>query len=539
MKTTSLYVNNILYNKLNTDLSDLAVLERAVNEFSFQSTYLHELYSGDIKIDDASIRIERTLKSLVDEVFILSLTRKIHQSILCCLRTYVSLNQQRQAELIYSEKIIEPVLSKIFTNKNLERHNHNLNLLYSEALQFLNSDVKSLVDLVRTNSGLKDFNFIVNSYWKIANKLLQDNLPHITAPGNPELFQKRFQDTWEFLTTIAGKVDPSLIYEESFQEHMKRFNLPVYFEIRFQQISASFETDIIENSFQTTNEHGFLKLKVSVACWRSIQHCFHPEVFLAHLSDQFIKLSLLLLSRYLYYVDAAIKNEQQPMKEEYIVHLILDMGNLKKLLGLQREGDVSRSIYKIVPKDLWIFIEQIIKSNDKLLDTASEKLTNYLIDYKVEQSATLLQQISAIPRLYRRTNKFAPTEESNYIRNVVLPLENFHKNNQALLTSNIDNIMDRCVNKISQQYMTLVEEVLRSVCKTEESLRRLKSRNVSTMDDPSAKSDLTSDEAKIREQIKLDVKYFVTHVSNNKKKFNIFRLILIFLTDGSFCIRKR
>lgn len=148
MKLTSIYVNNIINKRLGGDISDIAVLERAVDEFSFQSIYLKELYPGEIKKDDTSAEIEKILKTLVDQIFIQSLQKNMQRSIVCCLRTYVSLNQQSQAELIYSSKIVEPVLRRIFTNSNLERHNHRLIFLYQEALQFLNKDVKYLVDLI-------------------------------------------------------------------------------------------------------------------------------------------------------------------------------------------------------------------------------------------------------------------------------------------------------------------------------------------------------------------------------------------------------
>lgn len=64
------------------------------------------------------------------------------------------------------------------------------------------------------------------------------------------------------------------------------------------------------------------------------------------------------------------------------------------------------------------------------------------------------------------------------------------------------------------RYVSLVQEVLRSVCKTEESLRRLKNRNLTNNDDSLAQTngDATSDEAKIREQIKLDVGHFIREV---------------------------
>lgn len=298
---------------------------------------------------------------------------------------------------------------------------------------------------------MKGFNFIVNSYWRIADKLLQENLPHVTAPGNPELFQKRFHDTWQFLFAIANRVNPSLIYESSFQNHMKRFNLAVYFEIRFQQISASFETDIVEKIHEPASKHPFLKLKVSAAFWRSINHCFHSEVYLAHLSDQFIKLSLLLLSRFLFFIDTIIRNEKEPPSEEFVVNLMLDINSLKQSLGTKRIHDIPNSIYKILPKNLWEYIKQIIQINEKMLSESQEKLKNYLIGYKVEQSVSLLQQISAIPRLYRRTNKFAPTEESSYVRDVVCPIEKFYNDNQKLLGDSLRDIMDTCINKIGEQ----------------------------------------------------------------------------------------
>lgn len=51
-----------------------------------------------------------------------------------------------------------------------------------------------------------------------------------------------------------------------------------------------------------------------------------------------------------------------------------------------------------------------------------------------------------------------------------------------------------------------------SVCKIEESLRRLKSKNVNPNEEASPQTDTMSDEMKIREQIKYDVAYFLEKV---------------------------
>lgn len=69
------------------------------------------------------------------------------------------------------------------------------------------------------------------------------------------------------------------------------------------------------------------------------------------------------------------------------------------------------------------------------------------------------------------------------------------------------------------------------MCKTEESLRRLKNRNTHVMETSleDLESDKMSDEMKIREQIKLDVCYFVDKVIQIFKCCN-YNYILILQT---------
>lgn len=66
------------------------------------------------------------------------------------------------------------------------------------------------------------------------------------------------------------------------------------------------------------------------------------------------------------------------------------------------------------------------------------------------------------------------------------------------------------------RFLAHVQEVLNNVCKTEESLRRLKNRNQPASEDVGQGSgDTISDEKKIRGQIKLDINYFTATVSNS------------------------
>lgn len=93
--------------------------------------------------------------------------------------------------------------------------------------------------------------------------------------------------------------------DPSFKDHMRRFNLPVYYEIRFQQIDGNFEKYMLSKpspEIYNANQDVYC-LKITTALLEAISRCFESDVFLEHLSDQFIKLSMLLLSRYLKWFD--------------------------------------------------------------------------------------------------------------------------------------------------------------------------------------------------------------------------------------------
>lgn len=157
---------------------------------------------------------------------------------------------------------------------------------------------------------LKGFNFVINSFWVEVDKQLRENLPTITAPGNPNVFQKRFKETWQFFTEIAKKCDNInlLRTDKTFQDHVKQFNLPVYFEIRFQQIVTHLEEEILTcKSVYESNSEQLFKIKMSTAIWESIKQCFEDDTFLVLLADQFLKLSMLIVSRYLTWLDSYIQ----------------------------------------------------------------------------------------------------------------------------------------------------------------------------------------------------------------------------------------
>lgn len=93
----------------------------------------------------------------------------------------------------------------------------------------------------------------------------------------------------------------------SFENHIKSFNLAVYYEIRYQQISTRFESVLIKTNknielCEMNSRESAFKLNICHEYWSCSELCFRSDIFIEQLIEHFFKLSMLLLSRLLHFV---------------------------------------------------------------------------------------------------------------------------------------------------------------------------------------------------------------------------------------------
>ncbi|XP_044765153.1 conserved oligomeric Golgi complex subunit 2 [Coccinella septempunctata] len=510
----SLYVDNIIRNIQSNDMESLINLERAIYKYSFQRNYLLELGVSETKGTKSGL--ENKLLNMIHQQFLRALKDKDSNSIARCLRMYSNLDKEKEAEEFYQLRFVRTALQPMYSEKNLDKFNQDINKIYNDTLNFLYNDMKILDDVLKENTDLQDsFNFILNSFWVEVDRQCRKGLPHITAPGNPELFQKRFVSTWNLLTEIAKKCGRENMIKEnpSFQDHIKRFNLPVYFEIRFQQIASQFETDLMIKPNDSSihngeNDFGF-KLKITLNLYVALKKCFDSNVFIDQLADHFLKFSMFLLSRYIMWFKKALEQPYTDMNWEYfIMNSLVDFKKILKLLGDKEALDSDENLYSIFPNIMKPVIVKVFENNNKMITQFSVYLSDHLASLKVNEISEQLQNVTAIPRLFRRTNRSPPKEASTYMFEAVKPILQFIENYAGGGNDEICNpLLDKVILRVTKQYCHLVQDVLQSVFKTEESLRRLKSRNIVSLEETS--SETMTDEMKIREQIKLDINYFI------------------------------
>lgn len=145
MLLSSIYISDILQMEITDQNENLVYLERSVEKYSFHKMYLKEVGAENLEID--SNGLESRLLNKIQFFFLRGLKENDSTVVTRCLRMYVDLCQQEKAEISYREAIVRPAMKSVFTQKNLERHKQQLFELYQEALNFLNYDMKILLNV--------------------------------------------------------------------------------------------------------------------------------------------------------------------------------------------------------------------------------------------------------------------------------------------------------------------------------------------------------------------------------------------------------
>lgn len=184
------------------------------------------------------------------------------------------------------------------------------------------------------------------------------------------------------------------------------------------------------------------------------------------------------------------------------------------------ENEILPIIKKRKGIDLKI-IKEAWKQGGSSLEEHIPTLTSFISCHLSTLCLNHLKAVNNIPRLYKRTNREAPTKASAYIASLMAPVNDFVlEHRSSLHPSDLQTILVTVVCNVSEQYQSIIVEVLTSLRRMEESLKRLKAaRHNNTTN----KHQASSDDDKIKLQLCIDVNHFVQQVSSlgvNKSDLN-------------------
>lgn len=490
------------------------VFLRAVDQYVLLQSHLSKCDRNQLTQTEQTDLV--TVTNLVfehyTELFLIAYKSRDLGQLVAVFQMGVFLQKQRETEILIRKKIVSPFMDKMINEKSLKHK--GLSKFYEEILKFISTELEILLKLTNGSkenrkNGIRGYNIFINSIWLDIEEKLRVNLNSIFAPGNPVVFQTRFTETITFIDQIDkiyGNKKDTIHSHPSYGTHMKRWNLPIYFQICFNEIVLEYEKVLARKFDMFSNSNDF-KLLATDSAYKSISHCLSDTIYIPQVVHKFWKLILQIISRYNSWLDQQL-SKCSPADESNYENKLRLLVSIHYDIRILSNKIQDININKFPRENRSIISTNIISSKEQLLNklNAVEVL---IINTISNSSMVALKQVKHIPRLYRKTNRTLPTEPAQYCTQIFDPPNLFVSNYKKYFADvTCDLFLTQIYQRITNEYETVVGEILTQVRKTEDSLRRLKKGR----QQQSAEGGTVGDDQKIRTQLQLDVTFYCNQI---------------------------
>ncbi|KAG1468639.1 hypothetical protein G6F56_003715 [Rhizopus delemar] len=263
-------------------------------------------------------KLLKTLSTALLQVRAGELTRSTKQSLIQCLRTYSLIDQTETGERIIREQFVRLYLEKIIQPKVLlnSQDAHPLAEMYKKIISFVEVDLQPILDITQKTLKGSNYEVLVNSLWVEISYRISQECKMIFAPGQTSVFHKNYTTTVSFLSRLEGLCSSkrSTVYlrnHSSYIEFMKKWQLPVYFQLKFREIVTHVEGALSSSSTVKDKNNTLTETKIMID---TIQKCWSDQVYLYALAHRFYKLTLQLIKRYNVWVVDRLQNANNSTK---------------------------------------------------------------------------------------------------------------------------------------------------------------------------------------------------------------------------------
>lgn len=535
-------------------------MERIAIEFN--QIQFHISKSADLplikKKQTRANEILNILQEHLELTFLESIKSHDVDSLRRVLRVYATIGKVKEIENKFCRSVVRPYMRQVITENVIAEE--GLKKLYSYVLDFIPSKCKTILEVTRgikkDSETLKGYDFLVNSIWPEIVLCLEYIGPTIFAPGNPSLFHHNYCVSMEFVdqfehSCVVQTSVQRLREHPSYESFMGKWNLLVYFQIRFQEIGGAFELSLLSPFIPPQDDTSYL-LNVNYALWYSLTRCWTDDVYLQTLCHKFWKLTLQLLARYCSWMRSALQaetvllNKLDITTEEGALFGILPNSSntrcskspdrviekedpeptlsVNTLVMLVHDVQMLRSEIHILFKEVMLnklglkyeqseVIEAALKEQLNALNDLCPDIGVLVVKHLTIQCAQHLKLVMDIPRLYRKTNREVPSKPSGYVILILKPLETFVSDVAGLISTDLrTRWLKDVIDATTKQYLAVTSDVITSIKKMEDSLKRLKRARDKSVGQTT--SGAMTDDDKIRLQLIIDAEHFGHQIEN-------------------------
>ncbi|XP_064402845.1 conserved oligomeric Golgi complex subunit 2-like isoform X2 [Halichondria panicea] len=476
------------------------VMERVAMEFN-KLQYNASLVTNHPLIESSNERISGITQSVqlwLESSFRAGLAREDRGALISCLQTYNLIGRHEAAEAMFRTTIIHPYIDKLVTTKNLISHAQGLGGLYADILTFVPKACSLLVSITSggsSDNSVKGFDFLVNSVWPEMVSLIERKISVIFAPGNPDTFHQNYTTTMDFVSSFEKHCSTEssikrLRAHPTYNSFMAKWSLPVYFQIRFQDIAGSVESSL---SFplvraEASEDHPF-QLEVFGRVWLAWQQCWSPDVLIPALTHRFWKLSLQVLMRTAVWLEGLCtecskvqpsadgRSLTRPLSLQDTLLVIADLEQLST-----QSPNLAKMAHPHIPSSAESMVQEGLEDARQQLDSLVPRLATLVVEEIASECSKSLESAQTIPRLFRRTGRQVPSKPSTYVAMVLRPLEvrlsDFPSKYKKEWTKSV-------VELVTENYYRVTSELLLNVKRTEDSLLKLNAYRKSSAPSPS------------------------------------------------------
>ncbi|XP_075997842.1 conserved oligomeric Golgi complex subunit 2 [Genypterus blacodes] len=530
------------------------ILERIATEFN--QLQFHAVQSKGMplldKVRPRIAGITSMLQQSLEGLMIEGLQTSNVDMVRHCLRTYATIDKTRDAEALVGQVLVKPYMDQVIVEEVVKSNPNGLQLMYSRLLEFVPHHCRLLREVTggTVSSDKADFvpgyDFLVNSVWPEMIRGIEERMSYLFNPGNPDIFYERYSASVEFVRRFERQCSSQasvrrLRVHPSYTSFHNKWNLPVYFQLRFREIAGSLESSI-SDGLEGAAAGSVYHLKVSDVLWSCLMRCWSDKVYLSPLAHRFWKLTLQLYSRYARFLDEVLtkappseapKEPSRPLPSsasstssrtsldeggsesgspaslstKQLVYIAADIQKLQE--QIPELSELVRLRLEAVGFQNFPLVEDALADSKARLSVSVPALNTRMTQHLTERSCRFLKSASEVPRLYRRTNKEVPARASAYMDNALRPLLQLLTDATGLVNpSTAQEWLRVALCDCTQRYYETIAEVLSSVRKMEESLKRLKqARKGTTATTTTGANGGPTDDSKIRLQLALDVEY--------------------------------
>ncbi|WVF72910.1 hypothetical protein IAT40_007728 [Kwoniella sp. CBS 6097] len=345
------------------------------------------------------------------------------------------------------------------------------------------SQVEVWSPLLQVAEDISDrFDFYSNVIWpEIADALVQKLGSTIFAAGRPDELHRHYTTTHDFITQLESLAPSArsvhlMRSSASYESFERRWQLPVYFQLRWKEIVGTYEANLAAASTDKGQTDGW-SLGASAACWKALETSWSEEVFIPELAPRFWRLSLQITSRLGTYLKSTLESftigEEDTSQEDaalkFASSAIVDLDRLRVKVG---ELEVVKSLQ---------LQDQLSLPITSYSEVVLQIITRRCID-SLKLIRSIASQFRATPSpssANNKANSASSPAPSYFIPQVLKPLHNLFDARSAATTATTSNgavlkekYGTEWTLKVIEAVFTNYASILSSVRKTEDLLRK-------------------------------------------------------------------